>query len=235
MNNKMINHPFYLKLFLVILCVFLVSCTSTPKPEGKPLPEMTFSHYLPMTLDLAKVDIKNKYNPGADPADVSGTFPTSPDVALRLYAQNKLRTKGRSGQLVFTIEEAKVLHSVQESDNKLSRWLKQNRTETYEMFISIKLDSIKNTGKLTTVLNMQKSFTLPESVSLAERELLQMTFLEGVVKDIDKALTESIINSHKIHIFPIEENIDNESISAKSLQPVSGEPMVLTSPEMRGE
>ncbi len=160
---------------------------------------MTFAYFEPVFLDLKNVNIQNEYNPETDKADVSASFPASPDVALRLYAQNRFRSGGEKGQLSFVIEEARVHHGITEADDQFSRWLKRNRKETYDVFVKIRLDSSQPSGALSSVLSVQKSLSLPESVSLAERELMQMTFLEELVKDVDAAVMDSLQKNHKLY------------------------------------
>ena len=64
----------------------LGACTTTV-PEGKPLPDMTFAHIQPLSVNVAAVEIENRFNPASDPQDVTSSFPAAPDIMLRRYAE----------------------------------------------------------------------------------------------------------------------------------------------------
>ena len=178
-----------------LLCV--VGCTSTPGANSKAQPELNFTNISPYHVEASRVEVENKYVPGADPKDISSTFPVSPDIALRRYAENRLQPGGQPGSLKFIIEDARVYQTVIKPDNQVVNWMGAGNQDQYEVFLKVSLFYTNEMGMQQGrqgVLTFNRTLTMPSSVSLAERELRQLKFLELLMKDVDasvsKALTE---------------------------------------------
>lgn len=180
--------------FLAFLAISsLAGCSSTIE-EGKPLPDLTFEHLAPLPVNVAVIEIVNRYTPGSDPRDQSSSFPTPPDVVLRRYAENRLQAAGAEGILKFVIEDASIHHSLVQPAGKFTGWLGINRKDLYEIFMKIRLYGITPDGQESThaILNMKRSIAIPQGYTLAEKEEEKFKFLEVLMKDVDKAVTTAL-------------------------------------------
>ena len=186
---------------LLLLAGLLAACASSghESSAGKPLPEMTFDHIVPLPLDVAKIDIENDYNPSADPKDVSSSLPTPPDILLRRYAEKKLSAAAKPGgsderTLKFIIEDAHVYQQTIAPDNKMLKWLHMGGKERYDVFMRVRMYTVDAGGHQSThsILNFTRYIAIPQNYSLAEKELEQFGFLEMLMKDADKAIEETL-------------------------------------------
>ncbi len=175
--------------------ICLSACSSTPSAQSKPLPELSFTNVTPYHVDAAKVEVENKYVPGSDPKDVSSTFAVSPDVAVRRYAENRLQPGGTQGALKLVIEDARVYLTGIEQANQVVNWMGAGKQDQYEIFLKLNLFYTDELGMQTGrrgELNFNRTLTMPASVSLAERELRQMQFMEQLMKDVDVAVSKAL-------------------------------------------
>jgi hypothetical protein len=81
--------------------------------EGPPAGQQSFapldfSYLLPLRLNVASVEISDRYVPSGQPPDVSQFDPIQPVAALRLMAQQRLQAAGTTGRAVFIINDASL-------------------------------------------------------------------------------------------------------------------------------
>lgn len=178
---------------------FLAACTSSA-PEGKPMPELTFQHVKPLPVKAASLDIENNYDPATDPRDVSSSFPTPPDIALRRYAENRIQPAGEQGTLKFVIEDVHIYHSLVQPGGKLTTWMGMNRKDLYEVDMKIRMFMVDSEGKEGThsVLNMRRSIAIPHGYSVSEKEHEKFKFLEMLMDDVDSAVTKTLAEKMRL-------------------------------------
>ncbi|MCB1557064.1 MAG: hypothetical protein KDJ15_07110 [Alphaproteobacteria bacterium] len=185
----------HLIVFIGAVLFGLAGCSATPRPEGKPLPDMTFQHMPPFPVRVDQVEIVNRYDPDRDPADFSSRFPTPPDIALRRYAETRLQAAGEGGTFFFVIEEAKVTETVLSPASPFLRWMGAAADkDRYDVLMTLRLYQRFPDGAETphAVLTFEKSLTIPRSRSLADREQEQFAFLELMMQDVDQVVTATI-------------------------------------------
>lgn len=172
----------------------IVGCTSSARVEGKPVPEMTFAHISPMPIKVSAIEIENSFDPSLDERDVSSSFPTPPDVVLKRYAENRLEPAGQEGVLKVVIEDAHIYHSYIEPEGSFMKWARIGGKDRYDVLMKLRLYSEYADGTQSphSILTMERYISVPESVSLAERELAQLEFLELLIQDVDKAIIKSL-------------------------------------------
>src|SRR5688500_13009788 len=117
--------PFYRLALLagVVLSLSpLSACTVTGNNDIKPLPSLTAQFPQPYFVNAASISVETKYDPMANPKDVSSTFPTPPDIALKRYAENRFKAAGGEGVFHFVIEDASVFQEDMKSPSEMARW-----------------------------------------------------------------------------------------------------------------
>lgn len=185
--------PAVFLLSVSLLCVS--ACTTTPAAQKAPVPELSFTNISPYHVDVLRVDVENLYQPGADPKDVATSFPVQPDIAVKRYAENRLQPGGQRGGLKFIIEDARIYQSQFEQDNKVVSWMGAGKQDQYEIFLRLKLyytDDVGLQEGRQGTLNFNRTLTMPASVSLAERELRQLKFLEQLMQDVDASVSKAL-------------------------------------------
>ena len=88
--------------------VALAACVNeaTPPPASPPI---DYSAYSKLPLNVASIDIEQRYFASGQPPDVSADDPINPVSALRQMAQERLQAAGASGRAVFAIDNASVI------------------------------------------------------------------------------------------------------------------------------
>lgn len=178
-------------VMLACLVFFTGACT-TPAGEGRPLPTMTFEHMPPFLVRTGSIDVENRYDLASDPDDASASFQTPPGEALQRYAARRLQAAGGEGVLKFVIEDASVHRSLEQSGENITEWMGVDRKDVYDVTLKIRLYEVLGNGRhgADSVMNMRRSISIPQRYSLAKKEQEQLTFLEELMKDVDKAVTE---------------------------------------------
>lgn len=181
---------------LVLFAGFALAACTTAAPEGKPLPDLTFAHVAPLSVNVAAVEIVNDANSSADPRDVSSSFPAAPDITLRRYAERRIQANGVEGTLKFVIEEARIYHDVSQEDNKFVNWTGLDRLDNYDVSLRIRL-FVEHPGGAQSnhaILNLKRTISIPQRYSLSEKEQEKFNFLEMLMDDVDKAVTDALQN-----------------------------------------
>lgn len=206
---------------MVVGCAVMVSGCATKTPEGKPLPVLTFDNVAPLPVKVAEVNIQNKFDPSADPRDVSSSFPSAPDVALRQFAEKRIQPAGSKGTLEFVIEDAHIHHSLVQPAGKFTGWLGLNRKDLYEVSLRIRMYVQQADGAEGehSILNLQRSIAIPQRYSVAQKDQEKFNFLEMLMDDVDKALTETL--KEKMKIAGMDKDVPSVAL--------------LASPEIRGQ
>jgi len=180
-------------IFVLCCCLLaLASCTSSV-PESKPMPELTYEHIEALPVKVARIEIDNRYESSA-PHDASSSFPTPPDIALRRYAENKLKASGSEGTFKFIIDGANIRHSLIQPAGKFTGWMGVGRKDLFEVNMKIRMFVVDGAGKESThsILNMRRSISIPQRYSLSEKEQEKLNFLELLMKDVDEAVTKTL-------------------------------------------
>ncbi len=180
------------------------ACTMAPADKARPLPSLTAPYTQAYHVNAASVMVENQYDPLASPKDVSSTFPIAPDVALKQYAETRFKPAGSEGVFKFVILDASVYRESMESPSKVGRWMGVDDRDRYSAMIKLLLyrDGVSAglTGALQSQLKAERTLTIPESSSLADRDIALQKFLADLLRDIDQAAISSINDTLKLSV-----------------------------------
>jgi hypothetical protein len=201
----------------MVLC--LSACTSTPAPEGKPLPDMTFAHVLDIPVRASVVNIDNKYDPKTNPKDMSIDFPVTPDLAAQRYAEKRFEPDGSPGTFFFVIENSFVSHSVIEPEGTISKLTGFQNKDRYDVYLTLRLYRRDQDGKESknAVLNFNRYITIPQRYSLSRKEQVKFQFIEYLVEDLDKALLNVIADRMDLFSNQTLQSLDDFRIESGNL------------------
>lgn len=193
-----------LKKIMLAGCAILTlaGCTMTAQNNAEPLPSLMAQFAEPYYVNAARVVIESRYDPLANPKDVSGTFPSPPDVAIKQYAENRFKAAGGQGEFRFVILDASVFQTGMRSDVEMARWMGVDNKDRYTAVIRLALyrdDSLYGgPGAPGAELKAERTITMPANISLDERDNRIQKFMVQVLKDVDTAATNSIANTLKL-------------------------------------
>ncbi len=95
----------------VLLALLTASCAMEPGTSPPPggYPPLDFSYLLSLRLNVASIEIAQRFVPSGQPPDVSALDPIQPVAALRLMGEQRLKADGTAGRAVFSINDASML------------------------------------------------------------------------------------------------------------------------------
>jgi hypothetical protein len=90
----------------LLLPLLLAACGSEPRQSFPPL---RYNYLPPIGLNVATIDIEQRFMPSGIPPDVTPFDPVHPVDALRMMAEDRLQALGSSGRAVFAIQDASLV------------------------------------------------------------------------------------------------------------------------------
>lgn len=167
----------------------LAACANPP-PAPR-FPQLTFSHLAPFRLDAATLDIVEAYTPG--PNDVAQGMPLPPSVAARRWAGDRLVPAGNSGAIVFTITDATVAETGLERTRGVRGVVTTDQSERYDGRLAATID-IRGVGGRSGRVSAEatRSRTVPENISLNDRDKVWFEITEALITDLDRELETAI-------------------------------------------
>lgn len=191
-------------LLIAVLAILFMSpgCSTGALKEAQPLPALSFKNYDPLPLKVSNVEIESSYDPVITDEDFSETFPVPPDVALKRYLRQKLRASGNEGLLLVNIVDAKVSHETKGSESFFGRLFGTGAKDIYSvsMRLTMILKPARGEKVRTTSIVADRTLTLPEGVSMYERDKAKLEMVERIIAETDPVLTKALRNSLEIYM-----------------------------------
>lgn len=172
-----------LSMFLTVLVV-LGGCASAP---ARNFPDITFADQPPIGLDVASIEIVQRYQPTLAAPNVEHLFSKEPAAVIRRWAQDRLQARGAAGKATLFIEQASVSEEELARDPGFRGLVTIERSERYEAVFAVRIEIEQPAARLTgsTDALARRSVTAPENASLAEREQIWFELTENTVRDLD--------------------------------------------------
>lgn len=173
-------------IFIASLAL-LNACADMPRPEGKPLADISYTHLSP--LDIAgPVHIKQSFQAGADDQGHRLIIPLT--TMLNRYAQNRfVRADNTASDAIFDIERAAVTKITEQGS--VAGMFSGGDTYMADIVLSLTPTNMSAGAKAYTIA-LQESVTIPHYISLAKKEKRQMVFLEEIIAQIDAQVMEIV-------------------------------------------
>ena len=179
-----------LSTLLTVLLV-LGGCGSAP---ARNFPEITFADRSPIRLDVASIEIVQRYQPTMAAPYVDHLFPKEPVAVIRRWAEDRLAARGATGTATLFIEQASVTEEKLARDPGFRGLVTIERSERYEAVFAVRIEvaqpATRRTGSTDAVA--RRSVTAPENASLAEREQIWFDLTEKTIRDLDARFEQQI-------------------------------------------
>lgn len=179
---------------LLGLCgLLLLGACNTP-PSSSSSPQITFQHLAPLSLQVRSIEVVRAYqSPGQAPHVDHQLSQPPADVAAR-WAQDRLRPAGASRQLRYIIKQASMVEVPLGVTEGLQGALKVEQSERYDALVRVEIEIITESGRVeaTAFAQAERSITVPEDISLSERERTWFQLTDDVMKDFNVQLEATL-------------------------------------------
>ena len=182
------------KLNLAIVTAFsllLAACAAPPKHN---LPELTFKHLAPISLQVAEIEMLSQTNQMTEPPYVGYRFPVSPKEAITKWAEDRLQLAGNRGTARFTIIEANVTETKLKIDKAFTGLFKQEASERYDAIVEARLEILDDRGSPRAVARSRASWTknVREDTALTDRRRIWFVLIENLMASFNARMEEAI-------------------------------------------
>ena len=181
----------------IALCLSLAlwSCES-PLPKVS-YPELRFNRLPTINLDVARIEIVEQFRSPLQPPHVEHELPLAPATAMVNWARDRLRAVGKSGVAKFIIIDASVKATALAKKKGLKAAFTLDQAARYDARLEARLDvtTAGGLGKGFAVAKASRRRTMPEAVSVNERDDALYTFIEAATMDFNRVMSANI-DSH---------------------------------------
>ena len=168
-----------------------VGCeTAPPRHESTP---PSFAALAPLVFDLGRIEVVQR--PAAPhPDDIDHLLPTSPAVAIGLWVTDRLRASGTAGALRVTVEEASARSTPLATNTDLEGLFTEEQAERLDLRLRVTIEAIDASGQVngSATADAKRSRTLPEGITLAERERLYDETVKALLHDYNASQEQAI-------------------------------------------
>lgn len=177
---------------LVLALLTVAACEMTVEQRG--FPELTYDHLPKLKLDVSRVDFVEAYQPPLSPPHIEHLFPTPPAAAVRRWVDDRLGTVGVQRTARVTLEDASAIAIALEPRSGVVGWFWVDQAERVDARINLTVEILDGAGKREafTAAEVKRSRTLPEDVTLAERDEIYFELTEALMNDLNATLEQNI-------------------------------------------
>lgn len=179
---------------LFAACLFLAGCTEGP-PETQ-TPVLTFTQMQPVSLNVAQIAVQDQYTPPMKEPYVDHLFKQTPAAAARELVEKQLTGHGPDRLLRVVIEDASVIKEDLKADDGIMGLFTYEQAERYKGRVALRFELLRNASSDFVLghaeITANRTITLMEDASPAEREMAFFRMNEGMMQDLYKGLQTTV-------------------------------------------
>ncbi len=181
------------KLIISCIVVFgLSACTTTP--EKLTYADITFSHLTPIKLNVGEIKVVNEFKSTLKSPHVEHELPVKIDQSIMRWSKDRLQPVGGSGAYaILTIKDASAVEAAMEKSKGLKGVFTNDQSELYTFHVAVELQIVDvNGSKGLATAEAQRSKSVPEDITLNNREKMYFEQTELVMQDYDAEMEKNI-------------------------------------------
>lgn len=167
------------------LLLFAAACSPAAPPEK--FPEITFQHMQPINLNVARIEYAPRYKPPVAAPNVGHDFPVPPVRAAENWIRDRLRATGASGVATVRINSAVATENKLKVEKGLTGLFTTDQAWRYEVVIDVTITAVdpNRQTKANAQAVARRSRTVPEDISLADREAVWFDITDKAMADFN--------------------------------------------------
>lgn len=178
---------------LALAVAFLVAgcATQVQKPV---YPQISFAHLPQISMNVARVELEDRYVSPAIEPNVEHRFPVSPAKTALKWGRDRLKPVGAGGVARLIVERASVVEEPLAPTPGIRGVFTKDQSERYTGVVVVSVEIIDESGAKRAVVRStaRRSQTVPENVSLNEREDIWFRMTEALMATLNENLEQQI-------------------------------------------
>ncbi len=181
--------------FILLVSCVLSACTTSP--TSSVFPDITFAHLPAMNLNVAEVEIVDRYQLPADPPNVEHLFPISLSTTALEWGRHRLHPVGQNGRVRVTLHRASVSEVPLPKTGGVKGVFTIDQSERYDGVLEMSVEIINADDQVvvTVASTAKHSRSISEIASPSDRQKLWFGMTDTLVSDMNRSL-ESQIRTH---------------------------------------
>jgi hypothetical protein len=172
----------------------LGACASPPPRQR--FPDLTYGHLGQFRLDASRVEIVSEYRSPMAAPNIEHLLPVNPEQALRRWGQDRLQATGTAGRYVrFVITDAKVVDTELPRTPGMRGAFTTDQTNRYDGSLAAAVEIREERGNYRAGVATawaNRSRTVPEGITVNDREKVWFELVESMMNDINAELDRQI-------------------------------------------
>ncbi|MEX2453822.1 MAG: hypothetical protein WD470_03910 [Rhodospirillaceae bacterium] len=168
--------------------MILTACETTVQ---KPVyPQISFAHLPKIPIDVARVEVENRYVPPAMHPNVEHLFPVSPSASALNWGRDRLKPEGMDGVARVILRRASVVEVPLKRTAGVRSVFTTDQAERYDatMEMAVELRDENGNVRATIESTAKRSRSVPENVSLNDRDKIWFEMTEALMADLNQSL-----------------------------------------------
>lgn len=177
---------------LIAVVFLLAGCATEVQKSG--FPQISFAHLQPISLNVARIEMENRYFSPATRPNVEHEFPVSPAALASNWGRDRLRAVGASGVARVIVRRASVVEVPLKRTTGVTGAFTRDQSERYEAVIDMMVELRDATGnvRVTVESTAKRSRSVSENISLNDREKIWFEMTESMMADLNTALENQV-------------------------------------------
>ena len=191
------------KVAVVLTALAVAPLAGCETPVRAPdFPQLTYAHLTPFRLAVGRVEVVVEYTSPAREPNVEHLFPVHPAAAAERWAHDRLRAAGPTlgvgvgggGLVRATVVNAAVVEVPLKRTTGLEGAFTIDQSERYDGLIEVRIDLTAADGRhrASVTSRAERSRTVPEDISLQDREKVWFEMTEAMLNDLNASLDRQI-------------------------------------------
>ena len=151
-------------------------------------PEISFSHLPQIRLDVAQIEVINEYQAPAKPPNVDHLFPTPPSAVAERWGRDRLQAVGATGKARVIVRRASVVEVPLKTQTGIRGALTTDQSERYDADVEMTVEIVTDQGTASVTSRSRRSRTVPEDITLNDREKEWFQITEALMNDLNASL-----------------------------------------------
>lgn len=180
-------------LSLALFSLVLAAC-ATPDPAPR-YADITFQGAPKIGLDVGSIEVVNEYREPLSRPHVEHLVPVNPGRTIERWASDRLSADGsRFNRAVLRVKEASIVEEPLRTTTGLRGLVTNEQAERYTATVEVMLEILDNRGMRIGVADarVQRSRTVPEDITLNDRERAWYELTEATLRDMNTTLTRNV-------------------------------------------